>query len=283
MERRTLLRLASAGPLAAALAPFVALGDALAQQPQNQRVAGETEHNALDAIPDLKLHGSEQIAMLLYPGFTALDLVGPHYMFASMMGAKVHLLTPGPDLTPVPSDLGLAIAPTMTLNECPSDLDILFAPGGLMGTLEAMKDEALISFIRARGARAKHITSVCTGSLILGQAGLLQGKRATSHWAAMDCLPLFGATPVHQRVVTDGAVTTGAGVSAGLDFGLALLARLRGVNYAKAIQLQAEYAPEPPFDAGSLSTAPPAVAKAMAEMLAPFQSLVSAIALQQSS
>ena len=152
-----------------------------------------------------------------------------------------------------------------------------------MGTLEAMKDKSLMSFVRARGARAKHITSVCTGSLILGQAGLLQGKRATSHWAAMDSLPLFGAIPVHQRVVTDGAVTTGAGVSAGLDFGLALLARLRGVNYAKAIQLQAEYSPEPPFDAGSLSTAPPAVAKAMAEMLAPFQSLVSAIALQQSS
>lgn len=274
MDRRTLLRFASLGPFAAAVSPFIAIGDALAQSAAEQRVGRPSAHDRLAALPDLKMHGAEQIAMLLYPGFTALDLVGPHYMFACMMGAKVHLITPEKRLRPVPSDLGLSIQPTMTMRDCPAELDILFAPGGTAGTLEAIKSEAVVSFVADRGARAKHVTSVCTGSLVLGQAGLLRGKRATSHWAAIDTLEAFGAIPVRERVVTDGNVTTGAGVSAGLDFGLALIARLRGVNYAKAIQLQAEYAPQPPFDAGTLATAPPAVADAMAGMLAPFQQMV---------
>lgn len=278
IDRRSLLKLAGAGFAGPALAPFLLLGDAIAQATHETRVSGQAEHDALGAIPDLQMHGAEQIAMLLYPGFTALDLVGPHYMFACMMGATVHLVTPGPDLTPVPSDLGLAIAPTTTIDACPRDLDILFAPGGLMGTLEAMRTARIIDFIADRGARARHVTSVCTGSLILGQAGLLRGKRATSHWAAIDTLPLFGATPVHERVVTDGVVTTGAGVSAGLDFGLTLIGRLRGANYARAIQLQAEYAPAPPYDAGTLSTAPPAVARAMSDMLAPFPNMVREVA-----
>lgn len=199
-------------------------------------------------------------------------------MFAGMMGATVHLVTSAADLAPVMSDLGLAIAPTTTLERCPADLDILFVPGGTQGTLDAMQNTPIMAFVRDRGLRAKHVTSVCTGSLILGQAGLLQGKRATSHWAALDQLALFGATPVAERVVTDGAVITGAGVSAGLDFGLALLARLRGANYATAIQLQAEYAPAPPFDAGTLASAPPDVASAMSDMFAPFRDQVAAVA-----
>lgn len=276
-DRRSLLALGAG----AAVSSFVALGDALAQAepaPHERRIGDAAAHTRFDEIPDLQMMGSEQIAMLLYPGFTALDLVGPHYMFASMMGASVHLVTTGPDLAPVPSDLGLAIQPTVTLQDCPADLDILLAPGGLAGTLEVMKDDRAMAFMADRGARARHITSVCTGSLVLGQAGLLKGRRATSHWAAIHVLDAFGATAVHERVVTDGPVTTGAGVSAGLDFGLALIARLRGVNYAKAIQLQAEYAPQPPFDAGTLATAPPDVASAMAGMLAPFESQVRAIA-----
>lgn len=273
-HRRSLMALGAG----AALAPFVALGDALAQAPHERRIGDEAAHTRFDAIPDLQMMGTEQIAMLLYPGFTALDLVGPHYMFASMMGARVHLVTTQRRLRPVPSDLGLAIQPTITMDDCPTDLDILFAPGGLAGTLEAMKDARVTAFMADRGARAKHVTSVCTGSLILGQAGLLKGKRATSHWAAINTLDAFGATAVHERVVTDGNVTTGAGVSAGLDFGLALIARLRGVNYAKAIQLQAEYAPEPPFAAGTLATAPPEVAAAMSGMLSPFEAQVRAVA-----
>jgi len=269
------MRLALLSP---ALTPFFTLGDAIAGETYTQRVGDEKAHARLQTIPDLKPYGDEQIAMLLYPGFTALDLVGPHYMFASMMGAQVHLVTPGPDLAPVVSDLGLAIAPTILLKDCPRDLDVLFAPGGLMGTLEAMKDERIVSFIADRGGRSRHVTSVCTGSLLLGQGGLLRGKRATSHWAAIDTLQDFGAIAVHERVVTDGNVTTAAGVSAGLDFGLSLIARLRGDNYARSIQLQAEYAPAPPFHAGTLETAPSAVSGAMVEMLAPFKDKVRAVA-----
>lgn len=274
LDRRRFASLIGLSPLAGAIAPFIVLGDALAQPAHGKRIGDNAAHDKLAAVPDLKMIGSEQIAMLLYPGFTALDLVGPHYMFGSMMGAKVHLVTIGADLTPVPSDLGLAIAPTIRMQDCPADLDIIFCPGGLAGTLEAMKNSRVIDFIADRGARAKNITSVCTGSLLLGQAGLLKGKRATSHWAAINTLDAFGAIPTHERVVIDGNVVTGAGVSAGLDFGLQLIARLRGVNYAKAIQLQAEYAPEPPFHAGTLATAPPAVADAMSSMLAPFETMV---------
>jgi cyclohexyl-isocyanide hydratase len=281
-DRRALMRLLAIGATAPMLAPLLKLGDALARTPPapdpEGRVGSKESHDALAAIPDLKMHGSEQIAMLLYPGFTALDLVGPHYMFACMMGATVHLVTPADNLAPIASDLGLAIAPTTTMENCPRDLDIVFAPGGLMGTLEAMQNKRIIDFIRDRAARAKHVTSVCTGSLILGQAGLLRGKRATCHWAGMESLPLFGAIPVSERVVTDGAITTGAGVSAGLDFGLALIGRLRGHNYARAIQLQAEYAPKPPYNAGTLETCPPEVAAIMTEMLAPFTGMVKAIA-----
>ncbi|MEN9856122.1 MAG: hypothetical protein RL186_1252 [Pseudomonadota bacterium] len=291
-RRDTLSTIAGLATLSPALLPFVQLGDAMAQTPKpahspapnkahaapTDRVGSDASHDALGKVKDLQMHGSEQIAMLLYPGFTALDLVGPHYMFACMMGAQVHLVTPLGDLSPIASDLGLAIAPTITMADCPKDLDILFTPGGLAGTLEAMKNDKIIAFMKDRGARAKHVTSVCTGSLILGQAGLLKGKRATSHWAGLASLPLFGATPVSERVVTDGNVTTGAGVSAGLDFGLTLIGRLRGANYARAIQLQAEYAPQPPYDAGTLATCPPEVAKIMVDMLAPFTDMVRAIA-----
>lgn len=278
INRRAFSSFIALSPLAGAIAPFMLLGDAVALEAHEKRVGDGASHDQLSAIPDLQMMGSEQIAMLIYPGFTALDLVGPHYMFASMMGAKVHLVTTQRRLTPVASDLGLAIQPTCTMRDCPADLDILFAPGGLAGTLEAMKDNRVIDFVADRASRAKHVTSVCTGSLILGQAGLLKGKRATSHWAAMKSLDAFGAIAAQERVVTDGNVTTGAGVSAGLDFGLKLLERLRGINYAKAIQLQAEYAPEPPFNAGTLETAPPAVSAAMANMLAPFDGMVRAIA-----
>lgn len=284
LGRRTLLGsvgvgLLGMGVLAPVLAPWVALGEAMTHPATDQRVGNADAHARLAAVPDLQMMGNEQVAMLLYPGFTALDLVGPHYMFASMMGATVHLVTAAPDLAPVASDLGLAIAPTVRINDCPRELDVLFTPGGLMGTLEAMRNERIVAFMAERGRTARHVTSVCTGSLILGQAGLLRGKRATSHWAAIDTLPAFGATPVHERVVTDGNVTTGAGVSAGLDFGLSLIARMRGDNYARAIQLQAEYAPQPPFDAGTLTSAPADVAGAMKNMLAPFKEMVRSVAV----
>jgi cyclohexyl-isocyanide hydratase len=263
-DRRTLIALGAGG----ALAPFLALGDTAAQQAADH--IGNATRAGFGGVPDFQVAGSEQIAMLLYPGFTALDLVGPHYMFACMMGATVHLVTTERSLRPVASDLGLAIAPTTTMLRCPKALDIFFVPGGTFGTIDVMTNGAVLDFVRDRASQSRHVTSVCTGSLILGKAGLLAGKRATSHWVTRDVLAEFGATPVEERVVSDGNITTGAGVSAGLDFGLALLAALRGDNYARAIQLQAEYAPAPPFNAGSTQTAPEVVTDAMRSLFAPF-------------
>ncbi len=212
------------------------------------------------------MNGDEQIAMLLYPGFTALDLVGPYHFLAGMMGARVHLVSTSADLAPVPSDMGLAIAPTVTFADCPTDLTILFTPGGTDGTIAAARDPKTVAFIRDRASRADYVTSVCTGALILGAAGVLKGKRATSHWSVRPLLGQFGAMPVDARVVQDGNLITGAGVSAGLDFGLSVVSELRGQPYAAASMLTAEYHPEPPFTGGTLATTPAAVAEPMAAM-----------------
>jgi len=201
--------------------------------------------------------GHEQIGMLLYPGMTALDFVGPQHMFASLMGATVHHVAK--TLDPVVCESNLTIVPTTTLADCPRELDILFVPGGGEGTLEAMQDRQILDFLSDRGSRAKLVTSVCVGSLLLGAAGLLRGYKATSHWATLSVLPLAGAHPVEARVVHDRNRITGAGVSAGLDLGLSVLALLRDQNYAETTQLLAEYSPEPPFQAGSPRTASPAV------------------------
>jgi putative intracellular protease/amidase len=267
----------------AALAPLLTLARAqgfAADAPSIDEALAKSAaaHQRLMAVPDLHMHGAETIAMLVYPGFTALDLVGPHYFLAGMMGAKVHLVTNQSDLSPVPSDLGLAIAPTCTFTDCPADLTVLFTPGGTDGTLRAMEDRATRTFLAARGAHARYVTSVCTGSLLLGAAGLLRGRRATSHWVTRDALAAFGATPVDARVVTDGNVITGAGVSAGLDFGVALVAALRGRPYAEALMLQAEYAPAPPFQGGTIATTPPAIAGPLQDMFAPLVARTRALA-----
>jgi transcriptional regulator GlxA family with amidase domain len=141
-----------------------------------------------------------------------------------------------------------------------------------------MQDPATLAFLADRGARAKFVTSVCTGSLVLGAAGLLQGYEATSHWVTVDILPLFGATPSRARVVTDRNRITGAGVTAGLNFGLALVERLRGVEYAKAVQLLAEYDPAPPLDAGTPAKAGPEVTKLLTDMFVGFVAEARAIA-----
>jgi transcriptional regulator GlxA family with amidase domain len=184
------------------------------------------------------------------------------------MGATVQLVAK--ERKPVMSDTGLAIVPTATLDECPADLDVLFVPGSGGGVLDAMEDTAVVAFVADRGARAKWVTSVCTGSLLLARAGLLTGYRATGHWVARDVLADFGAIPVNERVVRDRNRMTGAGVSAGLDLGLAMTAELRDRAYAEGVQLLAEYAPEPPFDAGTPETAPKAVVEMIGGMFPGF-------------
>lgn len=225
--------------------------------------------------------GNEEIAMLVYPGMTVMDLVGPHCMFGSLMGVKIHIVAK--TLDPVTSDAGLIVVPTATFETCPKDLTVLFAPGGTDGTLAAASDAQTLAFFADRGARAKYITSVCSGSLILGAAGLLKGYKATSHWSCREALAGFGALPTEERVVRDRNRITGAGVTAGLDFGLTMVAELRGKIYAECTQLMSEYDPHPPFNAGSMKTAPADVKKAMIELAADFSKKAAALAAKAQS
>ena len=192
--------------------------------------------------------------MLVYPRFTALDLVGPQLIFAGLGNTTVHLVWKDREI--ITTDTGIPIQPTTTFADCPDDLAILCVPGGGSGTVALLDDEVVLDFLRRKAATAGLITSVCTGSLVLGAAGLLRGYRATSHWVTRDLLPRFGAIPVAERVVEDRNRITGAGVTAGIDFGLRIAARLRGDAYAQAIQLNAEYDPQPPFSAGNPDRAP---------------------------
>ncbi|MEL6060543.1 MULTISPECIES: DJ-1/PfpI family protein [unclassified Methylobacterium] len=204
--------------------------------------------------------------MVLYPGLTALDLVGPQDLLAGLAPGSLYLVAEAAG--PVVSDTGLSLLATHSFETCPQDLDVLFVPGG-DGTPAQMRNARLLTVLRDRAERAAWVTSVCTGSLILGAAGLLRGYRATSHWCVRDTvLPLLGAEPVAQRVVVDRNRMTGAGISAGLDLGLALAARLRGSAYARTAQLVAEYAPEPPFRAGTPAEAGPDVVRAADAILA---------------
>jgi transcriptional regulator GlxA family with amidase domain len=195
-----------------------------------------------------------EIGMLLFPGLNFLDLIGPHTLLAH--SANVHLIWKNLDLLTV--DSGIAVKPTTSMENCPRDLDVLFVGGG-PGLTDAMQDRAFLDFLADRGGRAKYVTSVCSGSMLLGAAGLLRGYKATSHWAFRDILPLFGAVPVHQRIVTDRNRITGGGVTAGIDFGLTLLSILFGENLAMSIQLANEYDPHPPFDAGTPEKAGPQI------------------------
>ena len=189
----------------------------------------------------------QQISMLIYPGMTALDFIAPNLVFVALGNVNVSLAWKTKE--PVVSDTGVAILPTATLDEVPDDLDILFVPGGR--AFQPMNDPEVIAFLRSRGERAKYVTSVCTGSLFLGAAGLLDGYRATSYWPVREQLSEFGAIPTAGRVVQDRNRITGGGVTAGMDFGLFLAAELRGEEFAQILQLGIEYDPQPPFDCGS--------------------------------
>lgn len=211
-----------------------------------------------------KLPNPLELGMLLYPGFTLLDLVGPQ----AVLDAHAHTHLVAATLDPVKSDSGIPLAPTATFATCPTQLDVLFVPGGF-GTAAAMRDTAALAWLADRGRTATWITAVCSGSLLLAAAGLLQGYRATSHWAAYDVLASLGVEVIRgERVVTDRNRVTGGGVTAGIDFGLTLLAALRGENAAKATQLMIEYAPAPPFHAGTPETAGPEITAMVRAMIA---------------
>jgi cyclohexyl-isocyanide hydratase len=196
-----------------------------------------------------------RIGFLVFPQVQLLDLTGPYDVFATLPGAEVHQVWK--NLAPVASTSGLVLTPDTTFETCPP-LDVLCVPGG-SGVTDLMEDAETLAFIRRQAAQARYVTSVCTGALALGAAGLLQGRRASTHWAFHELLAEFGAIPVQERVVRDGQLVTGGGVTAGIDFALALLAELVGEHEAQAVQLELEYAPAPPFAAGRPETAPAAV------------------------
>lgn len=203
------------------------------------------------------------VGLLTFPNVQQLDLTAPYEVFASVPGARVHLLWK--DLAPVTASTGLVLSPTTALADCPV-LDVLCVPGG-SGVNALMTDVAVLEFLRFQAGRARFVTSVCTGALLLGAAGLLKGRRATTHWMALDLLAAFGAVPEARRVVRDGALITAGGVTAGMDFGLAVVAELCGRDQAEAVQLALEYAPAPPFAAGTPGTAPPQVVAAVRDRL----------------
>lgn len=207
---------------------------------------------------------TRHIGMLIFPRLTQLDMTGPYEVLARLPDTVVDLVAA--TLDPVETDRGMKILPTVTYDTCPA-LDVVMVPGG-PGQQGLMEDEAALSFLRRQAATATFVTSVCTGSLVLGAAGLLQGKRATSHWAAVEHLAALGAIPTREKVVIDGNVITGAGVTSGIDFALLLAAILDGEEVAREIQLQIEYDPSPPFDGGSPKTAKPETLAALQAKLA---------------
>jgi cyclohexyl-isocyanide hydratase len=196
-----------------------------------------------------------RIGFLVFPGITQLDLSGPHEVFARLPGSEIHLAWKS--LEPVVAQGGLRLVPTTTLDACPQ-LDLVCVPGG-PGMNALLTDGEVLGFLRRQAAGARYVTAVCTGALVLGAAGLLEGKRATTHWMSHHLLEPFGAIPVKARSVADGNVITGGGVTAGIDFALLVAAQLAGEDAAKAIQLGIEYDPNPPFDAGSPQAAGEAV------------------------
>jgi len=204
------------------------------------------------------------IGMLIFPRLTQLDMTGPYEVLARLPNTKVLLVAHTRDA--VTTDRGMMILPTVTFADCPQ-LDVVMVPGG-PGQQELMEDSIVLGFLQAQARHAKYVTSVCTGSLVLGAAGLLKGKRATCHWAAIEHLEALGAIPVSERVVVDGTIVTGAGVASGIDFGLVLAARLESEEIAREIQLQIEYDPSPPFDSGSPRTAAPETVATLRRRLA---------------
>lgn len=193
-----------------------------------------------------------QIGFLIYPGVIQLDVMGAYQVLTFPPNTDVHLIWK--TLAPITSNEGLTLTPTVTLANCPP-LNVLCVPGGGMGQIEVMKDTEILDFLQQQAKSAQYMASVCTGSMILAAAGLLQGYKATCHWAFREQLAMLGVEVLPQRVVIDRDRITGAGVTSGIDFGLTLLGLLCGEEVAKMTQLMMEYAPDPPFNAGTPETA----------------------------
>jgi cyclohexyl-isocyanide hydratase len=270
MDRRFFAKVAATVGLTRLMSAQTANAGQKAAKPSQE--SAEAQHlAAMDRYA--KFAGGEKvtIGMVLYPGMFLQDLVGPLTVFEALMNRDIHLLWK--DMEPVGSEgpkqtALIPVRATTTFANCPEKLDVLFVPGGVPGTLTMMEDPEVLAFLAEKGKTARFVTSVCTGSLILGAAGLLKGYKATSHWATRDVLKELGAIPTKGRIVMDRNRITGGGVTAGIDFGLKIAALLRSDDYARAIQLYLEYDPAPPFNSGSPEKAPRIVNQFLGEMFA---------------
>ena len=202
------------------------------------------------------------IGFVIFPDLTQLDFTGPLQVLARMPQSSNFVIAKSP--APVPSDCGLSLVPTRTFANCPP-LDLICVPGGVKGVIGAIGDHETVDFVRRQAAGAKYVTAVCTGAFVLGAAGLLKGRRVTTHWAYTELLPLVGAKYEKGRVVRDGNLITAGGVTAVIDFGLSVVAEIAGETVARTIQLGIEYDPAPPFDSGHPDSAPESIKAALSE------------------
>ena len=216
---------------------------------------------------------SFRIGLLAFPAMTQLDMTGPLQVFAMLPGAEVRVIWK--TLEPIDTHGGLRLIADTVLAECPP-LDVLCIPGG-RGVFDLIRDPEILDFVRHQAEGARFVGSICTGAIVLGAAGLLRGRKATTHWAYTHLLEPFGAEPAPGRVVRDGKFLTGGGVTAGIDFGLTMVAELAGREAAEVIQLQVEYAPAPPFEGGTPERARPEVLSRVEAELAPTRALREAV------
>ena len=208
----------------------------------------------------VKMNDSVNIGLLIYPEVIQLDVMAVYQVLSFPPNSQIHLLWK--NLTPIISNEGLIITPTTTFKDCPQ-LDVICVPGGGMRQVEVMKDREILDFLQQKSQTAKYVTSVCTGSMILAAANLLQGYKATCHWAFKEQLAMLGVEVVADRVVIDRNRITGAGVTSGIDFGLTLVSLIWGESMAKMTQLMMEYEPQPPFNSGNPLTAEKKVVKSL--------------------
>lgn len=234
--------------------------------------AGGSAHTPYDPKTDPD-RDKQQILMLVYPKMTILDLIGPQHVFC-LLGPEFKTRLVWKNTDEIVSDTGVPIRPTLAFKDCSESPVVLFIPGGTDGTLAAMADPEVREFVTSRGAKATYVTSVCTGSLVLRAAGLLDGYKATTHWLSLEDLHKFGAEPIAERVVEDRNRITGAGVTAGIDFALTLAAKLKDESYAKSVQLMMEYDPQPPFQSGNTTNADPESVEILEAMTKPFHSMI---------
>lgn len=289
MNRRSFSRISAALGLAALLGRAReassrvvdgASGIDAVSSPQNLEEMESQHMKAMQKFGSFMAGPKLTIGLVVYPGMFLLDLVGPLTVFEALMNREIHLLWK--DLNPVQSAGAgsIPVQPTTSFKDCPKNLDVLFVPGGVPGTFSMMEDPEVINFLIEQGKSSKYITSVCTGSFILGAAGLLNGYRATSYWSMIDTLREFGVIPVRGRVVVDRNRITGGGVTAGMDFGLSIVAKLRSPEYAQAIQLYLEYDPAPPFNSGSPNKAPRRVKEFILAMSVSMNKMADAISVK---